>query len=138
MARPILETLGQLRRGLLLSDLSERMADLVKQVKATGRGGKLTLTLTVKPAGKGVVRNVVVEDEVALKLPAPDKEATIFFPTEDGSLSRSDPNQYPLPLAAVPAAAAAAPAVVNVPPGPGGPAVSVEVSTGEVVRLPSA
>jgi hypothetical protein len=123
MARPILETLAQLRRGALLPDFSDRMADLVKAVQMSGRGGSITLKLTVKPAGKGTVRNVVLEDEITVKAPAPDKEATIFFPTDDGSLVRNDPNQRELALSPVP------------DPLAGGAPVRVEEKTGEIHRV---
>lgn len=99
--RPILETLREIRRGALLDDCAQALADVVSRVSQTGKPGSFTLKLTVKPAGRGSVRTVVLEDDVSTKLPGADKEVTIFFPTEDGGLSRSDPAQIPLALRGV-------------------------------------
>jgi hypothetical protein len=96
--RPIIDTLREIRHGAMLDEASGELAEVVKRVAETGKAGALTLRLTVKPAGRGSVRTVVIEDEVVAKLPAPDKEVTIFFPTEDGNLSRQDPTQLPLGL----------------------------------------
>lgn len=99
--RPIVDTLRELRHGAMLDEASEQLAEVVKRVRETGKSGALTIRLTVKPAGRGAVRTVVIEDDVANKLPEPDKEVTVFFPTEDGNLSRQDPTQMNLGLRAV-------------------------------------
>lgn len=99
--RPIVDTLREIRHGAMLDEASEELAEVVKRVSETGKSGSLTLRLTVKPAGRGSVRTVVIEDEVNSKLPAPDKEVTVFFPTADGNLSRQDPAQMNLTLRAV-------------------------------------
>lgn len=98
MARPILETLREIRRGAFLDEAAEQLESLVKAVQATGKGGALTLKLTVAPAGRGSVKTVVVQDAIGVNLPTPDKEVTVFFPTQDGALQRSDPAQMPLGL----------------------------------------
>lgn len=101
MARPILETLREIRRGAFLDEAAEKLQELVTAVTATGKGGKLSLTVSVSPAGRGSVRTVVVQDAITMSLPSPDKEVTVFFPTQDGSLQRSDPAQMPLGLTPV-------------------------------------
>jgi hypothetical protein len=99
--RPIVDTLRELRHGAMLDEASEQMAEVVKRVAETGKAGALLIKLTVKPAGRGAVRTVVIEDDVGTKLPEPDKEVTVFFPTSDGNLSRQDPAQMNLGLRAV-------------------------------------
>lgn len=99
--RPIVDTLRELRHGAMLDEASEEMAEVVKRVAETGKAGALLIKLTVKPAGRGMVRTVVIEDDVTSKLPEPDKEVTVFFPTSDGNLSRSDPSQMNLGLRSV-------------------------------------
>jgi len=99
--RPIVDTLREIRHGAMLDEAASELAEVVKRVAETGKAGALTLKLTVKPAGRGSVRTVVIEDEVQTKLPAPDKEVTVFFPTGDGNLSRQDPSQMDLGLRAV-------------------------------------
>jgi len=121
--RPILETLGIIRKGALMNDLSEGLAKVTEAVRNTGRPGKLVLTLAVKPSGKGsVVRMVTLEDEVTVKLPPANKESSVFWMTPDGGLSRSDPDQYELGLRPVPSG--------GTPP-PSRDA-SVDTSTGEI------
>lgn len=101
MARPILETFREIRKGAFLDEAALRLQELVNAVTLTGKGGSLTLKLSVQPAGRGRVTTVVVGDQITLALPQPDREVTIFFPTPDGALSRSDPQQMPLGLAPV-------------------------------------
>lgn len=98
MPRPILETLREIRRGAFLDEAAERLQELVNAVTTSGKGGKLTLSISVQPAGRGSVKTVVIQDQVVVNLPQPDREVTIFFPTKDGELSRSDPAQMPLGL----------------------------------------
>lgn len=99
--RPIVDTLREIRQGALLDEASEELAEVVKRVSETGKAGALSLKLTVKPAGRGSVRTVVIVDEVTTKLPEPDKEVTVFFPTSEGNLSKQDPAQMNLGLRAV-------------------------------------
>lgn len=103
MARPILETLREIRRGAFLDEAAQGLQELVNRVTATGKGGTLTLKLSVSPAGRGSsVRTVLVLDNIAVNLPSPDREVTVFFPTPNGDLQRSDPAQMPLGLTPVP------------------------------------
>jgi hypothetical protein len=113
--RPILETLREVRHGALLNEMADELAQVVKAVADSGKAGALVLKLTVRPAGKGSVRTVVMEDDLTAKMPTPNKEVTIFFPTEDGTLSRTDPAQMPLGLR------------------PAGPPPSIDPQTGEVL-----
>lgn len=48
--RPFTDTLRTLRDGMCLDELSMQMQMLVQQVQATSKGGRLTLTIDVKPA----------------------------------------------------------------------------------------
>jgi hypothetical protein len=116
-ARPILETLGQIRRGSMLDECAEKLQEVVAHVARYGKPAKLTISLTVKPASKGATRTVVVEDSVEAKLPKVDVEPTVFFPTVDGHLSRTDPSQMELGLRGVPA-----------------PGERVDTQTGEIYR----
>ncbi|SRR5260221_77414 len=98
MARPIMETLREIRHGAMLDEAAVQLADAVRSVFESGKAAQFKLTLTIKPASRGSVRTVILEDSISVKLPEPDKEVTIFFPTGDGTLSRSDPAQLPLGL----------------------------------------
>lgn len=99
--RPFFETLRELRRGAALAELAERLQELTYAVVQTGKPGKLTIELKLAPAGsRGTA--LLMTDNITLKAPHPDQASTIFFPGDDGSLSRSDPNQMNLRLHPVP------------------------------------
>jgi hypothetical protein len=90
--------LHQQRRGALHEELSIKFAELNQAVMETGKPGTLTLTVTVKRAGKGI--QFIVTDSIRTKLPENDPEPSFFFfDEESGTLSRNDPYQPELPLA---------------------------------------
>lgn len=88
-----LGTLKEIRQGQSLHELSEHLAVLVEAVRATGRKGSLTYTLTIKPASKGETVTLMVEDAVSVKRPNPERGTTVFFATNDNGLQRNDPRQ---------------------------------------------
>jgi hypothetical protein len=94
--RPFFDTLRDVRGGEVIDDLAAKMQELVQAVQTTGASGKLTLTLEVGPA-KGSTEIVVVRDTIALKKPEIKSKGTIMFPTVEGNLQRSNPNQRELP-----------------------------------------
>lgn len=102
MSRPFFETLRDLRGGRTLLELADQLVAVVASVKATGKPGQIVLKITVKPPKKGGASYLIVEDDVTVKLPKQDRQDTVFFPTVDNSLQRSDPNQMNLGLRAAP------------------------------------
>jgi len=98
MARPFLETLGELRQGRTLEELGLELANVVAAVQATSKKGSLSLKITVSPPKKGSATYLVVDDEIVTRVPKLDRAETVFFPTRDHSLSRNDPSQIPLGL----------------------------------------
>lgn len=90
--------LAEVRSGFALTELSEKLSELVSAVRASGKGGKLRLELSVTPASRGETVCVMVEDDITLKLPKPEKANTIFFSTDRNLLQRSDPRQSELKL----------------------------------------
>ena len=97
--RPFAGWLGEQRNGVLLGELSDALNEVVSAVQEVNKEGKLTLTLTIKPAGEGMV---AVQDKVALALPVPDKRPSMWFVDNDHNLSKQNPNQMTLPLREVP------------------------------------
>lgn len=96
MARAFSEVLKEVRDGDLATELAAKMQDLVAAVKATDKAGKIQLTLTLKPLKQGAM--LVLQDDVKLVLPEPEREDTTFvFATEDNDLTRRDPRQPKLP-----------------------------------------
>lgn len=99
MARAITEVLKDIREGALLLELPQQLADLVGAVKATGKGGKLTLTLSIKPLEGS--NQVLIQDEVRVAKPEPSRPKTVLYITEENELSRRDPRQPKLPMGVV-------------------------------------
>lgn len=78
------------------SELTEKLAELVKAVATHNKGGTLTFRIKVAPA-KGDLSTVFVSDEVTLKAPEGVRSESIFFiDGDDYSLRRNDPNQLSL------------------------------------------
>lgn len=93
--KAFVETLKDIRDGELLAELPSKVAALVEAVRGTGKKGKLTITLSLAQAKGGML---VLEDDVKLVLPEPEKDTTtVFFATDDNSLTRRDPRQPNLP-----------------------------------------
>lgn len=91
--RNFVDTLKDIRHGDVIGELGAELADLVGAVRATGLGGMLTLSIRVKPASKGDVSALVLEDEIKVKLPKLPRGATILFATDENLLQRQDPRQ---------------------------------------------
>jgi hypothetical protein len=92
--RTFAAVISGLRYGELGDELTEALRALTMACAETGKGGTLTLKLTLKP-GKGG-RHFSVHDDVALKLPKADRGESLMFPTPDGFLTRDDPKQLRL------------------------------------------
>lgn len=99
-ARPIFDVLRDLRRGMLLDDLSDSMQEVVRAVDETGKPAKLVLEISVKPAAR-VGGAVNVSDKVTVKLPALPNGETIMFMTPDNNIVANDPKQQSLELKSV-------------------------------------
>jgi hypothetical protein len=104
-----LSTLLDLRRGALADQLQTELTTVVAAVRATGAKGTLTLTLTIKPAAKGDVGTLMIDDDVKCKIPTAARGSTIMYATEANELSRGDPRQPKLDLDATVGPAAATP-----------------------------
>lgn len=97
--RPFAAVFGELNRGRTATEAATALQELVSAVTDTGRKGTMTITITVAPTGAGGA--VQLSDDIKVKRPSFDRAASLFYVTDDGNLSRSDPNQIPLPLAGV-------------------------------------
>lgn len=93
--RAFSEFLEDQRFGLLHAELTKDLAQLAADVTAYQKGGSLTLTIKLRPAGDGMVE---VKDEVKLKSPEPSRGVALFFLGDDNSLHRENPNQQRLEL----------------------------------------
>lgn len=89
-AEELLEMLQELDGGHSMVELHSAIRETVAAVRSTGKSGSVTIKLQFDPKG---AERVTVRDEIKTTTPKPDKMKTLFFVDDDGSLSRSDPNQ---------------------------------------------
>lgn len=104
--------LAEQRYGQASVEASEILASLIEAVTETGKGGSMTLKISVRPAGKGKAdrRTLQVFDEITAKLPEAERESSLFYATDAHGLSREDPRQQKFEIKEVPP-----PAVRDVP-----------------------
>lgn len=98
--------LQELRDGETLNEASKALQEVVQAVEQHGtdkKTGTITIKLKIAIAGRG--NAVAVTDEISIKKPEPDQDATLLYATEDGTLQRENPNQRNLDLRTVEGAA---------------------------------
>lgn len=86
------------RRGKLLSEITDALAQVIMGVQANGIPGSLTLKLVVVPFEKRAGEIVIIRDELKATVPQPPREREIYFIGEGGELMLDDPRQQKLPL----------------------------------------
>ena len=96
--RPITDTIRHIRGGEFIDEASDALAELVRAVEATGKGGKVTLEISVKKMSRDANG---VSGTVKLRKPFEAPESTLMFPTPEGNLLTEHPHQQKLPLAQV-------------------------------------
>ena len=99
-ARPLTDTLRHIGGGVFIDVASDKMAELVSAVDATGKKGKLMLEISVKKATRGGAMHVSAK--VKLDLPAAEPMEALLFATPDGYLVPDNPHQQTLDLKSVP------------------------------------
>lgn len=90
LTSPLIIALCRLRSGDLVREASEDLGRVVNAAGATGKKSALTLKLEAKPNGRG---KILIIDDVATKLPRPDKGSTALFTSGTGQLVPFDPDQ---------------------------------------------
>lgn len=92
--RPFSEVIGELDRGRVHNELSDRMHELIAAAQDTGKGGSITLTIGITPDGKtGMLRFAT---KVVGKMPAAARAESLFFVDKHGNPTRQDPHQIAL------------------------------------------
>lgn len=86
-------TLKDLRDGAVMPELDEALKQLVADVRATSKGGSLTLKISVNPMKQASNNMLVITYDIKVSPPPRDRESTILYATEDNELSRRDPRQ---------------------------------------------
>lgn len=100
------QLLAMLEEGEIQNDASRRLTSLVERVTQLGKAGKLILTLTVEPAGRGNAVNF--DAELQVKEPKSPKNQTLLFvdPDKGYVLTKDNPKQKSFAFAEVPRPAA--------------------------------
>ncbi len=88
----ILVFLEQHAKGRTRDELSEKLRDLILAVQDIGKPGSITLKVAAKRINDGQVE---LAAQVTTKLPD-IPQASIWFATGDGELTRDDPTQMAL------------------------------------------
>ena len=86
-----LTMLGELRKGLTVSELSDDLTNLIQLVRETGKKGVIDVKLKFAPASGE--ESVLVTADWSVKEPKLEKDSTLFFTTDDNALVRHDPRQ---------------------------------------------
>lgn len=80
-------------RGALAIDLSKALAECVTSTQNHGRASTLTLKVTIAKGESGFGNDLAVTADVSAKPARPKPPKVTFFATDEGGLSRRDPNQ---------------------------------------------
>mgnify|MGYP000170547715 CR=1 FL=1 len=86
------------RRGIAANEAGRRLSEAIEACRDTGGKAELKLTVLLKSGGDD---QIVVDIQVATKLPKEKLPTGLFWLGEDNSLHTSDPKQLQLPLVSV-------------------------------------
>lgn len=90
--RPFTDVLRDIRKGRVVEAAGEELAEVVRAVLDTNKGGEFTLKLSIKPNGRGD-NAVIVGAKISAKVPQADLPDALFYADLDGDLLRDDPTQ---------------------------------------------
>jgi len=96
MKKSFAATLQEVRRGAIVDEATDALNELVKAVQDTGKAGKLTLTLELKPFAKAADA-ISVKAKVVATMPKMEDAEEVFFATAENNLSRNNAKQEELP-----------------------------------------
>jgi len=118
MARDSMEILQELREGVCLLDLSDKLQEATAAAMKTGKKAVVTLKLTITPQGT----QAIVKDDIEAKVPIFPVQPTVMFVDDENNLTRRSPRQMSLSDAAI-----RVPAKEE--------SVRVDPETGEVIKV---
>jgi hypothetical protein len=96
MKKAFHQTMLEIRKGGLNEEATEELTKLIDAVESTGKAGKLTLTIAIKPLSK-TSGALEVKASVTTTVPKDEDDSEVFFSTPDRNLSRHDERQRELP-----------------------------------------
>jgi hypothetical protein len=92
------KSIFEIDNGATVAEFAAALAALNAAVRDLGKGGEVTLSISVTPASKGDTDVVIVRSKVKAKLPEGARRQTVFYLDENNQLVRNDPKQQTLPL----------------------------------------
>ncbi|MDB5885004.1 MAG: hypothetical protein JWR74_1175 [Polaromonas sp.] len=101
MSKSFSQQLIELNEGVTHAGLTADLAELLRTVQNTGRGGSLTLKIKVATATRnqsGAVDKIMISAERKLELPKPEQPTDFYWLTDEGETSRNHPRQHSLEL----------------------------------------
>ena len=90
MTTMLSEVIREARAGAFDHAVSEKLAEVVKAVKLTGKAGELTIKFKIKPNGDS---GVSFDPDYSGKVPSESIGTIIMFADDEGNLTRTDPRQ---------------------------------------------
>ncbi|SFY22927.1 hypothetical protein SAMN04244548_03167 [Paracoccus pantotrophus] len=85
-----LEFIQGFRRGELLETGDQKLSELIEAIRETGNRGSLSMKVSIKVNKAGQLE---VVPDITIKKPTRSMGTGIYFATDDGRLTRRDPNQ---------------------------------------------
>ncbi len=99
---PFSQQIAHLGKGTTDDELTQELAELVRDIKTHRAGGTITLELKLKPILAGhEVELIDIVPSIKVKKPKAQRLSTRMFATYDGDLLRNDPDQGDLDLKTV-------------------------------------
>lgn len=95
---PFTQQLAYINRGMLDEELTEALAEVVKQVRETKKQGSITLQIKVSMLNQRDENAIKLTPNVKTSIPQLPQAETIMWSTHDGDLLRDDPIQQKLDL----------------------------------------
>jgi hypothetical protein len=92
------KSIFEIDNGATVNEFAVALHALNTSVREVGKGGEVTLTISVSPASKGNADVVMVRSKVKAKLPEASRRQTVFYLDDNNQLVRNDPKQQTLPL----------------------------------------
>ena len=97
-----LDLIQRIDNGGFEAEVEEELQEEVAAVQESGKTGKLTVELKIKPASEGNEKQLFFEPKIKRKNPKPTRPPSILFADEDARLHGSDPDQMEMPLKPTP------------------------------------
>lgn len=91
-SRTFCEIFAMLDDGMSHDDATRHLRDVVRAARSSQKKAALTIKLSIEPDG----RQFIIKADIKPTIPTMAPGVSMFYATEEGELSKSDPAQLPL------------------------------------------